>query len=263
MTDQRVERLILDHLEFVTFVARKIAKAIHWKGDLEDLVQHGTLGLIDAANRFDPGRENRFRTYAEFRIRGAILDGLRNSDNTARSVRDQQKQYELTVRDLTYKLCRPPRSNEIAEALGLDMDGLFGLMGLISPVTIVSIDDEDSLKNFDRKSLLEIIVGGETAEEKIVNKIHLKRQCELVAKYIMSQTPRDREILDCYLFRGMRMNKMARIFRITESRICQIVQKHSAKLRCIVENYEKGVPRNTWPGDSDGDKEVQGLQEDL
>lgn len=114
------DRLILEHLSLVKAIAGHVQKSIPVHTELDDLVHAGTMGLFDAATKYREDREVSFAIYARHRIRGAILDSLRQSDWASRDLRKRQKQIDAVTRDLTAKLGRTPRQEEIAEAMGLN-----------------------------------------------------------------------------------------------------------------------------------------------
>ena len=108
------ERLLLEHLPIVRFLARRIHERLPQHVDIEDLVSAGVVGLMDAFTKFDPGKKVQFRSYAQFRIRGAILDSLRTLDWSPRDLRRKGRAAEEAVRALTARLGRSPGESEIA-----------------------------------------------------------------------------------------------------------------------------------------------------
>ncbi len=114
-------QVVLDHLHLVKAVARRLRATLPDQAEFGDLVQAGTLGLIDAANKYDPSRGFLFKTYATHRIRGAMLDGLRQCDWASRRLRLRQNQIEAAASELTAELQRPPSEMEMAEKLGMSL----------------------------------------------------------------------------------------------------------------------------------------------
>jgi RNA polymerase sigma factor for flagellar operon FliA len=117
----RRNQVILDHLPLVKSVAKRLRATLPDQAEFSDLVQAGTLGLIDAANKYDPSRGFLFKTYASHRIRGAMLDGLRQSDWASRRLRLRQNQIDAATHELTAELQRPPSEVEMAEKLGMSL----------------------------------------------------------------------------------------------------------------------------------------------
>src|SRR3954452_7249365 len=108
------ERLLLEHLPIVRYLARRIHERLPQHVEMEDLVSAGVVGLMDAFTKFDPRKKVQFRSYAQFRIRGAILDSLRTLDWSPRDLRRKGRAVEEAVRVLTHRLGRPPNEAEVA-----------------------------------------------------------------------------------------------------------------------------------------------------
>lgn len=117
----RRNQVVLDHMPLVKSVAKRLRATLPMQTELSDLIQAGTLGLIDAANKYDPERGFLFKTYASHRIRGAMLDGLRQSDWASRRLRLRQNQIETATRELTTELERAPTEAEMAEKMRMDL----------------------------------------------------------------------------------------------------------------------------------------------
>src|SRR3989338_10708249 len=117
LTTQQKDKLILQYAPLIKFIAQKIAVRLPANIELDDLISSGVIGLMDAIDKYDPTRDNKFKTYAEFRIRGAILDELRAQDWVPRSIRDKAKQLERAHVRLEQSLGRVPNEDEITREL--------------------------------------------------------------------------------------------------------------------------------------------------
>src|SRR6476620_10357582 len=122
MTAQQKDKLILEYAPLIKFIAQKIAVRLPSNIELDDLISSGVIGLMDAIEKFDPTRDNKFKTYAEFRIRGAILDELRSQDWVPRSVREKAKVVEKAYAKLEKDFGRPATDEEMCEHLQCSMD---------------------------------------------------------------------------------------------------------------------------------------------
>jgi RNA polymerase sigma factor for flagellar operon FliA len=122
MTSAQREQIIVDSLPLIKHVAHRVAVRLPANIEMRDLINAGVLGLLDAVDKFEPERGVKFKTYAEVRIRGAILDSLRDLDWAPRSLRKKSKDLERTYADLGQKLGRPATDEEVCEALGEDME---------------------------------------------------------------------------------------------------------------------------------------------
>src|ERR1035437_8544674 len=123
------ERVLLEHLPIVRFLARRIHERLPQHVDIEDLVSAGVVGLMDAFAKFDPGKKVQFRSYAQFRIRGAILDSLRTLDWSPRELRRKGRAVEEAIRSLTARLGHAPGEGEVAAEMALGLEECQQLLG--------------------------------------------------------------------------------------------------------------------------------------
>ncbi len=151
--NQKRDAVVLEHLPLVKAIAVRVHENLPVHVDLDDLVHAGVLGLFDAATKYDCDKNVAFQAYAKHRIKGAILDSLRQSDWASRDLRKRQKQVDTMTRELTAKLGRTPSEGEVAEQLGVSMDRLRKMqmelrtVGVVS-MTPVSPDDRDRTEDF-------------------------------------------------------------------------------------------------------------------
>src|SRR6267154_1355883 len=142
LTAQQKDKLILEYAPLIKFIAQKIAIRLPSNIELDDLISSGVIGLMDAIEKYDPTRDNKFKTYAEFRIRGAILDELRAQDWVPRSVRDKAKMLDRALIELESQLGRNATEEEIAAKLGMNMEEYFDVLNQVRPISVLSIDDD-------------------------------------------------------------------------------------------------------------------------
>ena len=135
------ERIVEYYLSLVKLVAGRIAIGLPSYVDKEDLISNGFFGLLDAIERFDPGRGIKFETYAVARIRGAILDSLRALDWVPTTVRQKARQYEQVLSELEHKLGRSATDEEIAEAIGISVAQLHTLLNQLNASTIMPLEE--------------------------------------------------------------------------------------------------------------------------
>ncbi|RYZ70273.1 MAG: sigma-70 family RNA polymerase sigma factor, partial [Proteobacteria bacterium] len=141
ITPSEKDKLIVEYAPLIKFIAQKIAVRLPSNIELDDLISSGVIGLMDAIDKYDPTRDNKFKTYAEFRIRGAILDELRAQDWVPRSVRDKAKLLDRTMIELEAELGRGAQDEEVAQRLNMTMDEFYDLVNQVRPVSVLSIDD--------------------------------------------------------------------------------------------------------------------------
>src|SRR5437868_13650472 len=135
------ERLILHCSPLVKYVAGRVGVGLPPNIEQADLVSYGIFGLIDAIEKFDPGRDIKFETYAISRIRGAIIDELRAIDWIPRSVRSKAREVERAIGKLENDLRRPPTDGELADELGISIDDLQDMLNQINLVSVVALDE--------------------------------------------------------------------------------------------------------------------------
>ena len=121
LTKEQKDKLILEYSPLIRYIAQKIAVRLPSNIELDDLISSGVIGLMDAIDKYDPSRDNKFKTYAEFRIRGSILDELRAQDWVPRSVRDKAKLLDRTMIRLEAELGRVATDEEVASTLSMSM----------------------------------------------------------------------------------------------------------------------------------------------
>ena len=128
MTAAERDALINETLPLIKHIAHRVAVRLPNNIEIRDLINAGVIGLLDAIEKFEPERNIKFKTYAEVRIRGAILDSLRNLDWAPRSLRKKSKDLERTYSELTQKLGRPATDEEVSEAMGEDLQDFHALI---------------------------------------------------------------------------------------------------------------------------------------
>lgn len=220
MTPDVDHKFIEEHLPMIKFIAFKIAKGLPASIEMDDLIQWGALGLLDAAQKFDPTREIKFRSYAEFRIRGAILDGLRKEDPTARSVRDLEKTLSAASREIQIERGRAAATHEIADKLGVSLAEVNEIRARALPVDIVSVDDyANRFLASDRKALLATVKNkGQDLEEKLMAIQKLER-------IVYGHNQIDRVCFMLLNIWGLTLKEIAELFQVSESRISQRIKK--------------------------------------
>src|SRR5262249_45156583 len=134
----RRDRIVLEHLPLVKAIAIRVHENLPVHVDLDDLVHAGVLGLFDAANKFNPDKQVAFSSYAKHRIKGAILDSLRQLDWASRDLRRRHKQVEAATRELSISLQRTPTEAEVAEKLGVDVERWRQMMVDLRSVGLIS-----------------------------------------------------------------------------------------------------------------------------
>src|SRR5271154_3924723 len=229
------EKLILEYAPLIKFIAQKIAVRLPSNIELDDLISSGVIGLMDAIEKYDPTRDNKFKTYAEFRIRGAILDELRAQDWVPRSVRDKAKMLDRALIELEAQLGRTASEDEIALKLGMPIDDYHDLVNQVRPVSVLSIDDSATFSNVDKKSILNILEGCKLNNP--LTQLNLKSVKDVVAKSIEDLPERQRLVLSLYYYEDLNLKEIGKILRVTESRVSQLHAQAIGRLRAKLAQF--------------------------
>lgn len=218
---------VVRHLPLVHSVVERIAAHLPPTVDRDDLFQAGVIGLIDALNRFDPGRDNAFSTYAVMRIRGQVIDELRARDWVSRGARERSRTYHQAVDALSQRLGRLPHDEELAEHLGIPQQDLLDLEREAQLAVQVSLDTptgEDS-------DLGTVMAKRDDASADPSRHLVSDDQKRLVAAVLRTLTEQERLVVKMYYFESLLMKEIAEVLGVTESRVCQIHGRIMATLR--------------------------------
>lgn len=218
----RTRELFLNaHVDVVRYVAQRILSRLPSSVELEDLVQEGFLGLLDAVQKFDPSRGVLFRTYLENRVRGAILDALRKRDWRPRTVRRSQRELEETLVRLGAIRGRGVDQEELAEAMGIEISRLHRLLQDANAGPLLSLDE---LRGQTQPLVTAETVGPEAAIER-------RQLLESLAEELTNLPQRERQVLELYYHDGLNMKEVGAVLGVTESRVCQLHAQAAARLR--------------------------------
>ncbi len=235
LTAEQKDKLIMEYAPLIKFIAQKIAIRLPSNIELDDLISSGVIGLMDAIEKYDPSRDNTFKTYAEFRIRGAILDELRAQDWVPRSVRDKAKLLDRTLVKLEADLGRNATDEEVAEKLNLSMPEFYDLVNQVRPVSLLSIDEQATFSNVDKKSILSLLDGCKISNP--FNQLNLKTVKEIVTGAINELPEKQRLVLSLYYYEDLNLKEIGRVLRVTESRVSQLHAQAVSRLRGKLSNH--------------------------
>ena len=196
----------------------------------EDLSSFGAIGLLEAFDRFDESRDILFTTFAEYRIRGAMMDALRATDSFTRHRRQVAKEIMAAQKTLTGELGRPPEALEVAGRLGMNLDTYWRTMDRIKPVSHVRIDGSDGPNGEeDGRTFAETIA--DDSFRSAFSSIMGEQAREALKAAIQQLPDRKRECIMLYYGRDMNLMEVAETFNVTPSRISQILSDARATLR--------------------------------
>ena len=225
------ERLILEHLPQVRLIARRIHERLPESVNFDDLVSTGTLGLIAAIDRFDPSHNVKLKTYAEYKIRGAILDSLRGLDWAPRQQRKRSKQIEAAIASSEQRLHRAPTEDEIAAELNLTIEEYHEWLVEIRGVNIGSL--ETVSPDGDGSSLLKYISDDE--ENWPSRQLEKSELQKLLAEAIEKMPQHERTVISLYYHEELTLREIAKILNLHESRISQLKSQAILRLRSYIQ----------------------------
>jgi RNA polymerase sigma factor for flagellar operon FliA len=220
----------MEYAPLVKFIAHRMKGKLPSHIDVEDLINSGVLGLMDAISKFDPTRGIQFKTFAEFRIKGAILDDLRSQDCVSRTVRQKAKKIESVYLDLEHKFGRAATDDEVANALGVDMKEFYRILSQTNMTSLLSLEDlVKNLSQKDRSNFIDSLVS--TGDIDPFSYFNLKEMQEIIAQAIEDLPEKERLVIALYYYEELTMKEIGEILDITESRISQIHTKSILHLR--------------------------------
>jgi RNA polymerase sigma factor for flagellar operon FliA len=224
------EAVIIEYSPMVKYVANRIALRLPPHIEVEDLISVGVMGLIDAIEKYDPARGAKFKTYAEFRVRGAILDELRSMDWVPRSIRQKASQIDAVIQKLQAKFGRPPEDEEVAKKLGVSLDQFFDTLNETRSMPVLSLDDLNIVKETGgQQSLLDCLAGKVDADPQV--QFRLNELKEIIAKTIDTLPEKERLVISLYYYKELTMSEIGVVLNVTESRVSQIHSRTMFRLR--------------------------------
>jgi RNA polymerase sigma factor for flagellar operon FliA len=227
ISDDERERLILQHLPQVRLIARRIQERLPENISLDDLISTGVIGLIAAIDNFDPGHNVKLKTYAEYKIRGAILDSLRGLDWAPRQKRRQAKRIEAAISTAEQRLKRAPDEAEIAEELEISLDEYHEWLVEIRGLNIASLEYTTGEQG---KDLLHYLPDtDDNLPSRVLEKSELER---LLTQGIDTIPAMERTVLSLYYQEELTLREIAQVVNLHESRISQLKSQAVLRLRC-------------------------------
>ena len=227
MPAQERERLLMEHLPTVRYLARRIHERLPQHVDLDDLVSAGVVGLIDAFSKFDHGKKVQFKSYAQFRIRGAILDSLRTLDWSPRELRRKGRAVEEAIRSVTQRVGRAPAEHEIASEMTLSLSDYQVLLGDLKGLEIGSLHMERSEDSGDEE--LAYIPGA--PEDDPLFRCLKGEMKQRLADAIEELPEKERMVLTLYYYEELTMKEIGLTIGVVESRVSQIHSSAVVRLR--------------------------------
>ena len=229
------DELILEHLPQVKLIAKRISKGLPPSVALDDLISAGILGLIAAIDRYDDTHDVKLRTYAEYKIRGAILDSLRVLDWAPRQQRKRTRLMDTAITALEQQKGRAPEEDELAEELGISIDELQDWQTETHALTINRL--ETGSQEEDSRDLMAILAD---AQEQWPSEVFERAELTKVLAAAVAKMPRlEKQVVQLHFYEGFTLRDIAGKIGLHESRVSQLKGQATARLRTQL--------RNSWP----------------
>lgn len=228
--DQKArDGLITQYAYLVKITAGRVVTSLPPNVDREDLISAGVIGLIKAIDQFDTSRQVKFETYAIALIRGAILEMLREEDWVPRSVRERVKALERAYTSLEGQLGRPAEDEEVARALGLEIDDFHSLLADTGRASLLSLDDIVLSSEGNEKIQLGDVVRDESSDT--LGEVEIKAMKHTLGQGIDRLPPRENLVITLYYYEGLTFKEIGRILEVSESRVYQLHTQAVLRLR--------------------------------
>lgn len=213
------DKLIQEYGSKIKYMAYRLSYRLQPDIGIDDLISAGLIGLMDAMDKYDPGKETLFKTYAEFRIRGAMLDEIRAMDWIPRSVKEKASLLYRTVAQLEKRFGRPPTEEEMAGELRMNMTEYQEFLATSRASAMISIEDLGFNQDNDR-DIFECI--GEPEKRDPLTLLLSKDTQKILTRAIENLPEKERKVVSMYYYNELTMKEIGKILEVTESRISQL-----------------------------------------
>jgi len=238
LSAEKRDELILNYTPLIKYIAARLAVRLPAQVALDDLISCGIIGLIDAINKFDVNKNVQFKTYAEFRIKGAMLDELRALDWVPRSVRRKTSDLERAYADIEKKTGKPATDEEVANALNLDLSEFYRLLDETKAVTFMDIEFlRQKTTETGEQTTADIFASSDWDPFAAINLSQIKK---LLADGITALPEKERLTVSLYYQDELTMKEIGEVLGYTESRISQMHSKAMLRLRAKLRKSLEG-----------------------
>ena len=225
------DRLILTYAPLVKYVAGRLGTGLPAHVEEGDLVSYGLLGLMNAIERYDPGRDTKFETYAISRIKGSIIDELRSLDWVPRSVRSRAREIERAIGELEHRLHRPPTDEEIAAHIGITPEEFQDSLTQISRSSVAALDELWTISSSggDTVSLIDTLQDPHADDPSLeMSRTEVR---EALAGAIGKLPDREKTVITLYYYEELTLREIGEVLGVTESRVSQLHTKAILRLK--------------------------------
>jgi len=234
--DFEKEELIKSYLPLVRKVVHRLSGRLPKDVDIKEMLNSGIIGLVDALEKYDPKHETNFATYAQFRIRGAILDSFRMQDWLPRSLRYKSHKIEEAYQAIEQKLGRPATDEEVAKELGLEVEELRRLLGQVGSIVMLSFEELGFGHGEERFQASEWIPSN---TEDPLKHLLSGEKVGLIARALDRLPEKERLVITLYFYEELNLKEIGEILGVTESRSSQIRSRALIRLKNYLRNAMK------------------------
>jgi RNA polymerase sigma factor for flagellar operon FliA len=221
-------QIVSEYLPYVNRIVNRIATHLPPTVEVDDLINVGIIGLIQAIDRYDPSRDNKFMTYAVFRIKGAVLSELRSRDFLGRTTRKKIRSLEKAYLKLEQRLGREVKDEEVAAELDMDLDQFYQVKRM-SGISFVSFEEIGYSTRDEKETFLSHLINDE--KEDALSLTTIKEIKNSLAEHIERLPEKERLVVSMYYSDEMTMKEIGKVLDITESRVSQIHSQAVIHLR--------------------------------
>ena len=233
--------LILNHIFLVKNIAANILDYLPASIDMNDLMEAGIMGLIDAAQKYDPSKQKRFSNYAKFRIRGAIMDELRGMDFVSRSVRNKAKMVEQTILGLEQRFGRAVSDEEVASHLHMGLEQFYEIKNQVHGATLVHIEDIDEMMGNAEDGCSFLNLLSDDSDKRMIEDLTMHELKAIIEQAMGDLPEKQRQVLALYYWDDYTMKEVGQILGLAESTVSTHHNEGLNKLRQSLRNRKAAL----------------------
>lgn len=236
LTEEEKEQIIKDFLPFIKYTASRLMWRLTPQMTVDDLISVGIIGLMDALQKYD-NNKGKLRTFAEFRIKGAMLDELRSNEWMPRSVKDRINVIKAAHRELEKKLGRHPEDEEIASAVDMSLAEYYKTLQDASSTVVLRFEDFDRGASFDANIDILDCIADPHAKNPLVMLENIAQK-EMLARLIEQLPEKEKLLLSLYYWEEMTMKEIGKVMNLTEGRVCQMHSQALIRLKAKLSDLQ-------------------------
>lgn len=229
------EQIVTKYIPLVKYIASRVIIGKSKYIEYEDLVSYGMIGLMDAIRKFDESKGMKFSTYASIRIKGAMIDELRKNSPISKGAMDKLNKYNDVIESLQKKLSREPSMDEIAAALGMNVNEVGEIENYINYISIVSLENIIFSEDDDMPLIGTVEDEKSPSPEKTLEE---KEELEYLSKALEMLNEKDRLVLSLYYYEGLTLKEIGKVLEVSESRVCQLHSRAIMHLRKLLKKLK-------------------------